>query len=203
MKEEKRKKPIGSLARILATTGPPKPAAKILAELMTSTGPPKPAAKILAELMTSTEPPKPAAKTLAEFVASLPPPKPAAEILAELRATMGLFTAKPAAESEILGLKKQVADLRGQMLASHSAHESEILELKKQIADLRRQVREKERPPKPPKPPWYERLKDRNLELVKLFPKILWRLAPLGTAIGWGRKFLEFLQREPAEAVQP
>ena len=123
------------------------------------------------------------------------------------------FTAKPAArlktetpsynvhEAEILELKKQVAALRGQVSASHSAHESEISELKKQIAALRGQVREKERPPKPPKPPWYERVKDRNLELVKLLPKILWRLAPLGTAIGW-RKILEFLQREPAEVGQ-
>ena len=124
------------------------------------------------------------------------------------------FTTKPAArlktetpsynahESEILELKKQVADLKRQVSASHSAHESEILELKKQVADLRGQVREKERPPKPPKPPWYERVKDRNLEMVKLLPKILWRLAPLGTAFGWGRKILELLQRDPAAGGQ-
>ena len=98
------------------------------------------------------------------------------------------FTAKPAAR-----LKTETP--------SYNAHEAEISELKKQIAALRGQVREKERPPKPPKPPWYERVKDRNLELVNLLTKILWRLAPLGTAIGW-RKILEFLQREPAEVGQ-
>ena len=202
MKEEKRKNLMRASSELARTMAP---FAKIGGEFENTMAPFARTGKELARTMA------PFAKiggNLAETIGPFAVPKrPFLE-------AMEPFTAKPAVrlktetpshtahESEILELKKQIAGLKRQVSASHTAHESEILELKKQVADLRGQVREKERPPKPPKPPWHERVRDRNLEMVKLLPKILWRLAPLGAAIGWWRKILELLQREPAEVGQ-
>ena len=183
----------GELARAI------EPFVKTRGELAESMEPPKPASAALAELQRSPQ----AISKLAEMAESMGPSnKPISAKLADLAELMGPFAGphRPFLEAMEPFIVKPAARQKTETL-SYSALESEILGLKKRVADLERQAREKDKPPKPPKPPW-QRFMDLNLDLAKFLLKGAWRLGQIVTAIGGLGKILELLQREPTEVGQ-